>query len=47
VPWVGFTDADVGAALVQTGYDASAKIEHQALGRTTDGGATWSTVRIR
>jgi photosystem II stability/assembly factor-like uncharacterized protein len=47
VPWVGFTDANVGAALVQTGYDASAKIERQVLWRTTDGGATWSTVRIR
>jgi photosystem II stability/assembly factor-like uncharacterized protein len=47
VPWIGFTDADVGAALVQTGYDASAKIAHQSLWRTTDGGATWSTVRIR
>jgi photosystem II stability/assembly factor-like uncharacterized protein len=46
VPWIGFTDADVGAALVQTGYDGSAKIELQALWRTTDRGASWSRVRF-
>lgn len=46
-PWIGFTDARVGAALVQTGWDASAKTESQALWRTTDGGAHWSTVRFR
>lgn len=45
-PWIGFTDAEVGAALVQTGYDASAKIEIQVLWRTTDGGAGWSAVRF-
>jgi hypothetical protein len=39
--WVGFTDARVGAALVQTTGTSS------ALWRTTDGGATWATVRIR
>jgi hypothetical protein len=46
VPWIGFTDADVGAALVQTGDDGSAKIERQALWRTTDRGASWSRVRF-
>ncbi|TMK71866.1 MAG: hypothetical protein E6G50_05005 [Actinobacteria bacterium] len=40
VGWVGFTDARVGAALVQTRTAAT------ALWRTTDGGATWSNVRI-
>jgi hypothetical protein len=44
--WIGFTDARVGAALVQGGYDASAKVAIQALWRTTDGGATWSIVRF-
>jgi hypothetical protein len=46
VPWIGFTDADVGAALVQTGYEGSAKIELQSLWRTTDRGASWSRVRF-
>ena len=46
VPWVGFTDARVGAALVQTGCDATAKLERQALWRTADGGAHWSRVRL-
>ena len=46
VPWVGFTDAKVGAALVHVGYDTSAKVEIQALWRTTDGGANWSRVRL-
>jgi photosystem II stability/assembly factor-like uncharacterized protein len=45
--WVGFTDARVGAALVQTGYDAPAKTDGTAMWRTTDGGATWSSVRLR
>ena len=45
-PWIGFTDAQVGTALVQTGWDASAKVEMQALWRTTDGGAHWSKVRF-
>jgi photosystem II stability/assembly factor-like uncharacterized protein len=47
VVWVGFTDARVGVALLQTGYDVSAKTEITALWRTTDGGASWSIVRIR
>jgi hypothetical protein len=47
VIWVGFTDTRVGAAIVQTGYDVSAKTELTALWRTTDGGATWSRLRIR
>jgi hypothetical protein len=38
--WVGFTDARVGAALVQTRTEAT------MLWRTQDGGATWSNVRI-
>lgn len=42
VLFVGFTDARVGAALVETGYDASTKTQLTALWRTTDGGATWS-----
>ena len=46
IMWVGFTDARVGAALAQTGYDASAKTEVTVLWRTTDGGATWSKVRV-
>ncbi len=46
IVWLGFTDARVGAALAQTGYDASAKTEVTALWRTTDGGATWSKVRV-
>jgi photosystem II stability/assembly factor-like uncharacterized protein len=40
VIWVGFTDARVGAALVQTRTEAT------MLWRTADGGASWSTVRI-
>jgi photosystem II stability/assembly factor-like uncharacterized protein len=47
VIWVGFTDARVGAAVVQTGYDESAKSELTELWRTTDGGATWSRVLMR
>jgi photosystem II stability/assembly factor-like uncharacterized protein len=47
IMWVGFTDARVGAALVQTGYDAKAKTEITELWRTTDGGATWSKIRVR
>jgi photosystem II stability/assembly factor-like uncharacterized protein len=39
VSWMGFTDARVGAALVQT------KPGVQVLWRTSDGGARWSTVR--
>ena len=46
IMWVGFTDARVGAALTQMTYDASAKTEVTALWRTTDGGATWSKVRV-
>lgn len=46
VIWVGFTDARVGAALVQTGYDETARTQITALWRTTDGGANWSKVRI-
>jgi hypothetical protein len=38
--WVGFTDARVGSALVQT------DLAKTALWRTTDGGARWSNVRI-
>jgi len=40
IMWVGFTDARVGAALVQT------DLAKTALWRTTDGGARWSNVRI-
>jgi photosystem II stability/assembly factor-like uncharacterized protein len=40
--WIGFTSARVGTALVQTG-DA----RPNALWRTTDGGAEWSTVPLR
>jgi hypothetical protein len=46
IPWIGFTDATVGAALVQIGWDAAAKIETQALRQTADGGADWSKVRF-
>ncbi len=46
IMWVGFTDARVGAALVRTGFDAAAKTEVTVLWRTTDGGATWSKVRV-
>jgi photosystem II stability/assembly factor-like uncharacterized protein len=41
IMWVGFTDARVGAALVQT------DLAKTALWRTADGGATWSNVQIR
>jgi photosystem II stability/assembly factor-like uncharacterized protein len=47
VIFVGFTDARVGAALMQTGYNDSAKNKVTALWRTTDGGATWSKVALR
>jgi hypothetical protein len=40
VTWIGFTDARVGAALVQTTPQA------RALWRTKDGGAHWSRVRL-
>jgi photosystem II stability/assembly factor-like uncharacterized protein len=46
VAWVGFTDAHVGAALVQTRYEAGMKTGIQALWRTRDGGGTWSSVRL-
>lgn len=42
--WVGFTDAHVGAALVQTHWDPAAHVQLQQLWRTTDGGATWHAV---
>jgi hypothetical protein len=45
--WAGFTDAGTGAALVQTRYDAAARIQLQQLWRTTDGGSSWSVVRFR
>jgi hypothetical protein len=38
--WVGFTDARIGTALVQTGPRT------QALWRTSDGGARWTPVRL-
>lgn len=47
VSWLGFTDARVGYALVQTGWDAARKVERQALWRTADSGAYWAPVRIR
>jgi len=37
--WVGFTDANVGAALVQTSDDTQ-------LWRTTNGGSRWATVEF-
>jgi hypothetical protein len=40
VSWIGFTDARVGAALVQTTTGL------QVLLRTGDGGAHWSKVRL-
>jgi photosystem II stability/assembly factor-like uncharacterized protein len=40
VLFVGFTDARVGAAIVQTRSST-------ALWRTTDGGARWSRVVVR
>lgn len=45
--WAGFTDAETGAALVQTGHDTAARLQLQQLWRTTDGGASWSVVRFR
>ena len=45
--WAGFTDAETGAALVQTGYDTAARLQLQQLWRTTDGGASWSVVHFR
>jgi photosystem II stability/assembly factor-like uncharacterized protein len=45
--WVGFTDAETGAALVQTRYDAAAGIQLQQLWRTTDGGSSWRIVHFR
>ena len=37
--WVGFTDANVGAALVQTSDDTQ-------LWRTKNGGSRWATVEF-
>jgi photosystem II stability/assembly factor-like uncharacterized protein len=45
-PWAGFTDEQVGAAIVQTQRNNQTKIEFQQLWRTTDGGANWSIVRF-
>jgi hypothetical protein len=45
--WAGFTDAQTGAALVQTRYVTTARLQLQQLWRTTDGGASWSVVRFR
>ncbi|MDQ1459731.1 MAG: hypothetical protein QOI08_1215, partial [Actinomycetota bacterium] len=44
--WAGFTDAQTGAALVQTRYVTTARLQLQQLWRTTDGGASWSVVRF-
>lgn len=44
VAFVGFTDSEVGAAIVQASYDQTTYISQFALWRTTDGGATWSSV---
>jgi photosystem II stability/assembly factor-like uncharacterized protein len=44
---LGFVDHKVGYALVQTGWNAKAKIEEQVLWRTTDGGAHWDRVSLR
>jgi photosystem II stability/assembly factor-like uncharacterized protein len=44
--WVGFTDAEVGAAIVETAYQGAAKPQRQELWRTTDGGAHWHSVRL-
>jgi hypothetical protein len=44
---VGFTDARVGAALVQTRWKASASGETQQLWRTTNGGAAWHALAFR
>jgi photosystem II stability/assembly factor-like uncharacterized protein len=41
-PFIGFTDASVGAAIVQTG-----NAEVDALWRTTDGGLSWSVGALR
>ncbi len=45
--WAGFTDAETGAAIVQTRFVIAARLQLQQLWRTTDGGATWSNVRFR
>lgn len=45
--WAGFTDAETGAALVQTHYDTAARLQVQQLWRTTDGGSSWRIVRFR
>lgn len=42
--WIGFTDAQVGAALVETGSSPSPS--NMALWRTTDGGAHWTVVNF-
>ncbi len=47
VSWLGFANSRVGYALVQTGWDAAAKVERQELWRTTDGGARWLAVSLR
>lgn len=43
-PWIGFTDAQVGAALVQLSQGSGNGPGPLVLWRTTDGGAHWSTV---
>jgi photosystem II stability/assembly factor-like uncharacterized protein len=45
--WAGFTDAETGAAIVQTRYDTAGRVQLQQLWRTTDGGSSWSVVRFR
>jgi hypothetical protein len=45
--WAGFTDAEIGAAVVQPRYGAAGGFQMQQLWRTTDGGSSWRNVRFR
>lgn len=44
--WIGFTDAQVGAALVQPPSPSSGQSPPLVLWRTTDGGADWTAVHF-
>lgn len=44
--WIGFTDGQVGAAVVQTGSQSEGGALPSALWRTTDAGAHWSVVHF-
>jgi hypothetical protein len=44
--WIGFTDAEVGAAVVETTSSFAGNVSAFELWRTSDAGATWTVVHF-